>query len=314
MNEPFVSVIMSIYNEKVEWIHESIDSILNQTFSDFEFIIINDNPGRIENTQLLEEYQSKDNRILIISNKQNIGLTKSLNKGIKIAKGKYIARMDADDISLPERFEKQVAVLEKNTNIIVCATMFKVFGSKRKFSFTFPEKSEDIKELLIKQSCMGHPTVMIRKETLIKHHILYDENFVCTQDYKLWIDLSDCGDYYNIQEVLLLYRISKSQISNAEGKQQNFSIIARREYITKILKEKGYTKHIEWDNITLSTLKEIKKYNVPTKIVEVFYLSLKKYKLKDFNYFIFSLDYIHFPFKTNIAIISRFFIKRNKLI
>ena len=99
---------MSIYSEEEEWIRESIDSILNQTFSDFEFIIINDNPNRDKNNSLLTEYTRIDNRIIIITNEENIGLTKSLNKGLEIARGKYIARMDADDISLPTRFEKQV--------------------------------------------------------------------------------------------------------------------------------------------------------------------------------------------------------------
>ena len=93
-----ISVIMSIYSEKEEWIKESIDSILSQTFRDFEFIIINDNPKRKQNENLLLEYSQKDNRIIVITNKENIGLTKSLNKGLSIAKGKYIARMDADII------------------------------------------------------------------------------------------------------------------------------------------------------------------------------------------------------------------------
>ena len=105
---PKLSVVMSVYNEPTEWITQSIDSILNQTFRDFEFIIINDNPEREENESLLNSYSQKDKRIVVIKNEQNLGLTKSLNIGINEAKGDYIVRMDADDYSFPERFEKQV--------------------------------------------------------------------------------------------------------------------------------------------------------------------------------------------------------------
>ena len=93
-----LSVVMSIYKEPVEWMRQSIDSILNQTFTDFEFVIVNDNPIRSENRDILDEYSKKDFRIIVLSNDENIGLTKSLNKGLRISKGKYIARMDADDI------------------------------------------------------------------------------------------------------------------------------------------------------------------------------------------------------------------------
>ena len=127
-----ISVIMSIYSEKEEWIKESIDSILSQTFRDFEFIIINDNPKRKENENLLLEYSQKDNRIIVITNKENIGLTKSLNKGLSIAKGKYIARMDADDISFPTRFQKQIDFLDKNTEYVLCGANISYFGSEEK--------------------------------------------------------------------------------------------------------------------------------------------------------------------------------------
>ena len=117
MNFPIISVIMSVYNEPLDWVQESIDSILQQTFGNFEFIIINDNPNNKELFDFLITNKIKDNRIIIINNDENIGLTKSLNKGLERAKGEYIARMDADDISLPERLEKQINFL--NTNHII---------------------------------------------------------------------------------------------------------------------------------------------------------------------------------------------------
>jgi glycosyltransferase involved in cell wall biosynthesis len=304
---------MSIYNEKNEWMHESIDSILNQTFPDFEFIIINDNPARVENSLLLEEYRKKDNRIIILTNEENIGLTRSLNKGIKISKGKYIARMDADDISFPIRLEKQIDIMENNPNIIVCGSKIKLFGNKKMQSFTTPEESKSIKELLIKKSCITHSGAVIRKTALVKNHILYDENYTYAQDYKLWIDLYNIGDFYNIQEFLLLYRYSEIQIRHQKKDMQRvFDILARREYVRKILKEKRYTHDIDWDNISVSTLETIKQYDVSIRLLEVFYLSLNSYTINEFLYFISSFDFIRFSLKSNLSILWCFFYKRAK--
>lgn len=119
---PKISVIMSIYKEPVEWVRQSIDSILAQTFSDFEFIIVNDRPDRIENTELLNEYKLKDCRIVVLANETNIGLTKSLNRALDIATGVYIARMDADDISLSHRFQTQVDYLDMHPEICGCGS------------------------------------------------------------------------------------------------------------------------------------------------------------------------------------------------
>jgi glycosyltransferase involved in cell wall biosynthesis len=313
-NVPLISVVMSVYNEKIEWLHESIDSILYQTFSDFEFIIVNDNPNRTENSNILKEYQKKDNRIVVITNEQNIGLTKSLNKGIKIAKGKYIARMDADDISLPMRFEKQVEIMENNPDIIVCGSKIKVFGEKKTL-FISPEKSDEIKNLLLKRSSVCHPTAFIRRKILIENDILYDEHYGYTQDYKLWIDLCDFGKFCNIQKVLLRYRTSKSQISQAaKDMQHNLSILCRREYIRKTLMKHGCSGIIDWDNITVSALKHIKQYDIPNIIIEVFYLSLKNHKIKEWIYFSLSFDFLRFSVRNNMSIIRRFFQKRDKLL
>jgi glycosyltransferase involved in cell wall biosynthesis len=308
-----ISVIMSVYNEKVEWLHESIESILQQTFPDFEFIIINDNPTRVENSLILQEYQKKDNRIIIITNEQNIGLTKSLNKGIKVARGKYIARMDADDISLSMRFEVQLNVMEKNPNIIVCGSKIKVFGEdKRNYHFSFVEKSEEIKNALVLWG-MSHPTLMIRKNILIKNNILYDENYIYTQDNKLLFDLYDYGDFYNVPRILLRYRASKSHISSQnKDRQAIFLALARRECINKVLKEKGYTNSVDWNCISISIIKEIKQYNLPYNVIAVFYLSMKSYGIKEFFYFAFTFDYMHFPVRSTIGIIIRFFLKRCK--
>ena len=174
-----ISVIMSIYSEKEEWIKESIDSILNQTFSDFEFIIINDNPNRDKNKSLLDKYAQIYNRIIVITNEENVCLTKSLNKGLKIDKGLFIARIDADDISLPTRFQKQVDFLEKNPEYIVCGTNIYYFGETKMFLYSDWIKLDNdaIKAQLIFNSCFAHPTVMIRRDILLNHNIFYYENY-----------------------------------------------------------------------------------------------------------------------------------------
>jgi glycosyltransferase involved in cell wall biosynthesis len=262
----------------------------------------------------LQEYQKKDNRIIIITNEQNIGLTKSLNKGIKVARGMYIARMDADDISLPMRFEVQLNVMEKNPNIIVCGSRIEVFGeNKNTHYFPFFEKSDDIKNLLIIRCLVSHPTTMIRQDILINNNILYNENYICAQDYKLWFDLYDYGDFYNVPRILLRYRTSESHISyQHKGRQAKFIIPVRREWINKILKEKGYTNSVDWNCISISIIKEIKQYNLPYNVIAVFYLSMKNYGIKEFLYFAFAFDYMHFPFRSTIGIIIRFFQKRCK--
>lgn len=110
-----VSVVMSVYNEPMEWISQSIESILNQSFTNFEFIIINDKPEGKEQIALINEYASQDQRIKIIQNEKNLGLTKSLNIGILHAKSKYIARMDADDISMPNRLKMQYEFMDNGS-------------------------------------------------------------------------------------------------------------------------------------------------------------------------------------------------------
>ncbi len=161
LNNPAVSVLMSVYNEPIEWIQEAIDSIIHQTFTDFEFIIVNDNPKRKELATSLVVNAEKDNRITVISNAENIGLTKSLNIGLKHCKGKYIARMDADDISLPQRFEKQYSYMSFHTEIGVCGTFAEMFGQKNAI-WKVPVKHEDC--AIFYETPFIHPTVFIRKK------------------------------------------------------------------------------------------------------------------------------------------------------
>ncbi len=235
--EPAISVVMSVYNEPEKWLHESIRSILNQTFSDFEFIIINDNPGRTKNREWLEAYKKSDNRIVLLENVENLGLPKSLNIGLQVARGKYIARMDADDISHPLRFEKQYRLMEERQQVIVCGTRARLLGvsDSTTDSWIF-ENETDIKARMLMGSCFHHPSVMIRRSVLEKFGIRYDEEYRQAQDYRLWEVLADYGEFYNLQERLLDYRISRRQMSSHAGKAQwRFARMIRKRLVEKWL-------------------------------------------------------------------------------
>lgn len=232
-----VSVIMSIYSEPEQWLSKSIDSILNQTFKHFEFIVINDKPDNITNKRILEDYVVKDSRIKIIENEVNVGLTKSLNKALKVAKGKYIARMDADDIAMPLRLEKQFNLLESNENIIACGTDINFINEQGgllkkhlKTSFT----SENIKNIFPLYNPIYHPTLFFRRKILLDNNLTYNEEFKYAQDYEFIKDLLFIGHIVNIEERLLDYRISNSQISNTKiFEQNNYACITRLGFIKR---------------------------------------------------------------------------------
>ena len=256
---PRVSVVMAIYKEPVEWIRLSIDSILNQTFNDFELIIINDNPNRIENNEILNSYAQNDSRVVVISNENNIGLTRSLNKGIKISKGEYIARMDADDIACPQRFEKQIKFLDQNRHIGICGTGVELFGEHSGYVF-YPKEDDSV--FLFLDSCFAHPTVIMRREVAL---LEYNEECSCAQDYELWCRAFSCGvEFYNLQEPLLYYRSSKQQISSNRRKEQ----ISTAQRIRRKAYDDYSQKHnlgISMANITL-TLDNILLFSQRTKL------------------------------------------------
>lgn len=214
---PKISVIMSVYNEPLQWISQAIDSILNQTYANYEFIIINDNPNRVENKSFLNSFRQQDDRIIIITNEFNIGLAKSLNKGIEIAKGKYIARMDADDISLPSRFEKQLDFLNTNPEYGICGTFactIDSYGRKGKI-LNIQANDENLKNALYFFCPFLHPTVMIRRELLEIEK--YDIECRIGQDWDLWKRLASFTKFVNIPKVLLLYRIHDNQSVKKAG-------------------------------------------------------------------------------------------------
>jgi len=201
---PQISVLMPVYNGE-KYLPEAIESILYQTYANFEFIILND--GSTDKTEeIILSYD--DPRIVYVKNETNLQIVKTLNKGIALAKGEYIARMDADDISLPQRFAKQIEHLTKNRDIDILGTQYVNFGAFESFSSN-PLSHEEIKVALLFNSAMAHPTVMMRSNVFQK--IKYQEVFNKAEDYALWVEAVDTFRFANLPEYLLKYRRHRSQ-------------------------------------------------------------------------------------------------------
>ena len=209
MKRPKVSVIMSVYNEE-QYIAETVESILNQTFSDFEFIIIDD--GSEDKTyDVLKTFNDPRMRIV---RQQNMGLTKSLNKGIELSKGEYIARADAQDIYVPTRFEKQVNFLDKNKKVAAVSNWVRYVDEEGNLisEKKLPTSSVQIKRKLGFSNSMVHSSVMIRKSALIDIGG-YNESLPYAQDYDLWLRLSQKYELANIPEFLCTVRILRKGVS-----------------------------------------------------------------------------------------------------
>ena len=205
-----LSVIMSVYNDET-YLKKAIESIVNQSYPDFEFIIIDDKSTDMS-LFIIEDYSKIDKRIIVLKNKKNIGLPASLNRGIKFSSADFIARMDGDDISQLKRFEKQMRFLKKNPQVDIVGTGVLYIDQKggeigRKLMHS---THIDLKKEICKNSPFAHPTVIIRRE-FFNSIGLYDENLKRKQDYHLWVRGVSNSCYANIDEYLLKYRVENSQ-------------------------------------------------------------------------------------------------------
>lgn len=207
-SNPLVTVLMPTY-KGAKYLRETIDSVLSQTFKDFEFLIINDcSPD--DTDEIIAKYD--DPRIRYVKNEKNLGISGSSNYGFSIARGKYIARQDHDDISLPDRLQKQVDYLESHPETGLVGTGFRVFGSKSK-TVIYPENDADIKALLLFKMPLAHQTSMMRKSVFVDNGLRYDESFASSNDRKLWIEAMDYMAFHNLSEPLLRYRMYKGMTS-----------------------------------------------------------------------------------------------------
>ena len=217
-----ISVLMPVYNV-ASYIEESICSVLTQTYTDFELLIIDD--GSTDGTlEVISKFD--DHRIKVIRHSVNMGLIETLNQGIDLCTGEYIARMDGDDIAMPHRFERQVAFMDAHPYCGVCGTQVRYLGQNE--VSTKPLTHEDIRCWQLFYCTIVHPTVMIRKSVLENHGIRYLYYFHA-EDYEIWNRLANVTQVVNLPEVLLVYRLHLNQVSNVhQAEQQQQSEVIRR--------------------------------------------------------------------------------------
>ena len=219
-----ISCLMNVYNGE-KHVKEAVDSILNQTFTDFEFVIIDD--GSTDRTlQILESYD--DPRIRIFKNGRNLGISESRNRGLKKVRGKYVAPLDADDISLPHRFETLYRFMEENPQIDICGSATEVFGSVSRISKPLPTH-EEIFAGFLRDCRMLYSTVIIRREKIASLDEPFDVRFTFSEDYDLWVRLALMGlTFANLNDVLVKYRVHDTNVSVVHTEEQRrFAAMAR---------------------------------------------------------------------------------------
>jgi len=219
MNPPLVSVLMPAYNSE-EFIGLAIESILNQTFTDFELIIIDDHS--VDKTwEIIKEYKKQDRRIIALRNENNLKICRTLNRGLDIAKGQLIARMDADDWSYPERLEKQVALMEKDKAVVVSGAGIAVCDEKLQIGSyrMYHESDNEIRQHLFRYSPFCHPVIMMRTEA-VKNVSGYSVFLYDAEDYDLYFRLGLAGKFANLPDCLLKYRINSNSVSVKRARRQ----------------------------------------------------------------------------------------------
>lgn len=233
--KPLVSVLMPAYNVG-EFLRESLDSILAQTYTNFEVLLIDD--GSTDDTATISlAYAEKDSRIKYYKNEENKGLIYTLNRGLSLVNGAYIARMDADDIMFPDRLEKQVRFMQANPNIAVSGGQMYTFGAV-KGETSNPLSYEEMLTFSLINSPIMHPTVIMRTSAVREWGLQYNENYKHAEDYKLWSDVLNTypDSMANIKDVVLYYRASPTQVSSKYRQEQfDTAKIIRRENLVHLL-------------------------------------------------------------------------------
>ena len=222
-----ISVILPVYNGE-KYLDEAIQSILSQTYAQFEFIIINDGSSD-SSLEIIKKYKKIDHRIILVD-RENRGLVASLNEGISLSKGNFIARMDQDDISLKNRFKEQVDFLEKHNDVGVCGCWVEVFSNNREISlWKLPTSDTELKIGLLFSVPFAHPSIMMRKALITKLQLRYNEKYQNAEDYKFWVDFSKYTKFANISKVLFRYRYletSMSRIADATKNDERYKTLS----------------------------------------------------------------------------------------
>jgi glycosyltransferase involved in cell wall biosynthesis len=333
IQNPKISVVMPIYNRR-EFLEEAIQSILNQSYVDFEFIIIND--GSTDNSKSVVS-QFEDNRIVYVENQKNIGVSASANKGIRLAKGEYIARMDSDDISLPDRLEAQLKFLEKNKEIALCGSWIRTFGEGKTCIMRVPKDHDIIKCYMLFSNVIWQPTIMVRKNILLDNNFYYNPEYVNGEDYDLWARILKRYKVANLEKVLLCYRIhsnqtvkifNKAQIENSGkirlNQLKDIEIFSESENnLHNKICELDFKPSVYFLNKSIFWLKKMKESNDSKKIYNnkifsdvliekwfsVFLKSLTLPKVELIKYFFYSINmFLKLSFRRKFTIVKDFLI------
>lgn len=232
-HDPVVSVVMAAYSTKQDYFREAVESILSQTLKDFEFLIIDD--GLSEENRLYLAGLA-DDRLRVLVNERNVGQSVSVNKGIRAARGKYIARMDSDDIALPDRLDEQIAYMEAHEGCIACGGFAERTNDGRIIPSVYPDMES--REMGLFFACdMIHPTMVLRRSALEEFGIGYDEEQLYAQDYMIWADVMLWGEIGLVDEVVLRYRVHEGQITSSKRElQDEYAIRAQR----RLFEGKGF--------------------------------------------------------------------------
>lgn len=240
---------MPIYNAQ-EHLAEAIRSILGQSSSDLEFVMIDD--GSLDHSREIVEGFS-DTRIVFAKNEKNLGVRDTLNKGLELCSGRYVARMDADDVSLPRRLETQVRYLESHSEVGVCGTWVGTIGRWHEGFEDYPVDHESIRAQMIFSCPVAHPSVMLRRELFSKAHLRYEQPYA--EDYDLWSRAIERMGFHNIPQRLMKYRFSSAGISRTWRKQEYLA--CAEEVMRRGLSRLGISPDAEEMNAHAFSFKEI---------------------------------------------------------
>lgn len=213
---PRATVLMPVYNGEA-FLRAAVESILAQTFTDFELLVIDDGSAD-GSADIVASYA--DPRVRLVRNDSNLGLVATLNRGIELARGAYIVRMDCDDVSLPERLQLQVEFMEAHPEVGVCGAWYLEFGDGVRRTTRCAPDHESIRCGTLFNPVVGHPTVILRRELLLENGLRYDAEFRHAEDYRLWADALRSCRFANIPEVLLHYRLHPGQVTGVHALQQ----------------------------------------------------------------------------------------------
>ena len=283
LKNPKVTVLLSVYNDE-RFIGEAIDSILSQTFKDFELLIVDD--ASIDGTiDIIQNY--KDPRVRLVINKENIDITRSLNKGLKLAKGKYIARLDSDDVSTPERLEKQFNFLENNKDYAAVGSRTEYIDEDGNHIGYWKQEisAEEIFYALSYRCCLTSSSMMFNKEIISKMGN-YDESSSHAEDYEIFYRISRKHKIYVIPEYLIKYRIRENQrfvINNSPTRERTFKIALQTKIDKRLLEYLQNRKEEESFFKRIKLIKDLQRFhaNIQKEGID---LGLSKKKLRSICY------------------------------